>query len=180
MNRLMVEKKDLPVFLQNYIRQNAVNVIFMEEGETVTIGNQQWCEGNKTSYYITTNDGITLEPYYEPAGKYVMKKRFILIEKVIFAGKDLPPYVYAIKSDLPLRPPEKIELSKGQQIVLKLISRYNSMGRKDWRSRNRVSKEKWDSIVAELTGLRLTKRNGAITVLGRNIISTYPEHKEIW
>jgi hypothetical protein len=61
-----------------------------------------------------------------------------------------------------------LELTKEQNEVLAVICAYNSKGRARWRADNRMQKAEWDTVVAELSALKLVSKQSAALPAGRN------------
>lgn len=135
--------------------------------ESHTIPDCRWSEGSNTRTSF-----VGVQPSRD--GTVTLRPDSAVVESGIFRGKPAFVTVYC-GAELfeSLRPAiSNVELTEPQRRVLVLTASYKSSARKDWRQRSRVSKARWDAIVAELHALGLVRKNGAISPDGRNRAAT--------
>ncbi len=140
----------------------SVNVV---SRETHTIHDTLWGGGTRT---LTT----TRRCPAPVEGVITLGTESVVIEHGTFLGKPamVTMYVHPVLFAA-WQPAPGPSLLEAQKRVLAITCALNPKGRKDWRDRWNVSKEDWDSVVAELCTLGLLKKNGAKTAEGRNAAS---------
>jgi len=175
MRSIRVATKDLPPHIAAHVGTREVEIRLTDR---VTIGSQQWSEGSRDLYHVASLDSATIKPVEDvrrwpdnmsALGESYLPPRCLIIKTGTFCGKPATPFIYARESDVsPMLPAPAPELTLQQKQVLYCLACFNSSGRKQFRDDFRVSKESWDSTVAELTGLGLATPRGSATVEGKN------------
>jgi hypothetical protein len=141
-------------------------------------------------YHLDTKQAIPVHsnhPYFEsdqPSHLEKLPGRVLLVQHMIFCGKDLGIRIYANQSDLaPMLPAADDPITREQEIVLCATSSLKNTygGRTDIRfteahRETGISADQWEQAKAELIGTGHLRKNGSITPKGRNAI---PEYKQL-
>jgi hypothetical protein len=144
-------------------------------------------EGGSRNYYalynLNTGEALsvgTRHPFFE-ADKpvpYVSRypENIVLVEHVIFQGKDLGLTFYIHENHLRgLLPEPIIELSDLELAVLTIIDWYVSSSRLYEAERKGISPSMYESAKQSLIAKGLLNRRGAITTKGENVVSAMSE-----
>jgi hypothetical protein len=135
--------------------------------ETHTVADPRWDEGSctRTATYRCPHKGRL-----EDGSVITLGEESVVVTHGTFRGKPAMVTLYVHPVLFASLKPSKpaIELTPDQNRVLAATAHYNSSGRARWRADNRMSKDEWSAVVAELCALKLVRKNGAILPAGRN------------
>jgi hypothetical protein len=134
--------------------------------EVHTIARAHWDGGTQTLTTLVgcATDGDGLQDRTVTLGEFGA-----VVEWGTFCGKTAAITVYVNPTRFArIYPKGGPELTALQLSVVTAIATFNPRGRADFRDKQNMSKAEWDAVVAELTALGLTRKNGAITAEGRN------------
>ena len=147
-----------------------------------------WCGGSRSCfafYHLDQQQSFDLHsnhPAFEPNQPRDLGQlpaRCVVVEHIIFCGKDLGIRIFANKSDLVPFLPIKADISTDERIVLKFTSGLKSSyaGIKDYRfyeaeRETKITSERWEIAKNTLKTKKLLNKAGAITPSGRNALNS--------
>lgn len=151
-----------------------IQVVFTESVE-IRLCDTMWSDGSRSTFYLG-NLGTGEVVQITPTDKNIrisLEENGIVLEHVIFCGKDLGIKVYAHVSNAPTSLGTTNELTKNQKIVLIATRAYKSFARFDEANRQtNITKNEYDNAINECIELGLLNANKSINNKGKNVIGS--------
>ena len=162
--------------------------------EEVKLSDTEWSGGSRTTYAaVRLSDGAVMPltqagQFMSAEGrKIIMTPGIAIVGHVMFMGKDHGLYIYVHPQDIAPMLESHKELSWEHKVVLtatiSLKSSYAGISNYRYIEAHRttgITKDEWEKAKSELTSLGLLDARGAITVKGKNSISSIAVSSDLY
>lgn len=177
---MYLNRKDIPEVIINNINYNGTK-FELRVTEQVTLSNTAWSGGSKRTYTaINLSTGEQAQCAMVIGGLVGTRPQTIdipngvaVLEHCIFGGKDMGYRIYVNQNTAAPLLPESNDIAELEKVVLALTVGYKSFARLEYAQRAGITKQMWEDTKATLIEKKLLKKNGAISVEGRNVVGDY-------